>query len=160
MGGLYGHRNLNDALLREWVLSWDAKLFVDYIKSIQNEVNEEFETFLLESVEIVKGVASQEWSEEKGFFYDVIRGFMSEYMTYTYFRSNSSTASVANFHEVLLEPADSYTRKSLIQGYDYLQRGGIEIHHKGDLVGHIGEISDLFWNTFYDQYVVEIIMVQ
>ncbi len=154
IGGLYGHRNIDDTLLQKWILEWDETKVIDYIRSMEMEVDRELERYLIQTVRSVKQVTSENWSGRKGFFYDFIQRYLSDIMVYTYFCSSSSTISVANYHEVLLEPSDAFTKKSLIEGYKYVQRGGIDIYHRDKPIGHIGEMSTLFWDAFYKQYSV------
>ena len=157
MMGLYGHRNLNDKLLQEWILDWNDQKYVDYVNSnITIKPTDEFNNQLKEHIKLIKETASRGWSGEKGYFFDSIIKLMNQFIFNCYFRAGagSTIASVANFHEVLIEPADYHTKKALIEGYDYVEKGNVDIHLNGEIIGNIGHMSDLYWHAFYDEYIV------
>ncbi|PHG79763.1 hypothetical protein [Bacillus wiedmannii] len=155
MIGLYGHRNIDDNKLREWVLAWDEQRYVDYVFSVVKESYGDLDTVLRKQIQLVKSIASMEWDGEKGYFFDTIIQSMSQLMMNCYFRASSSIASVANFHEILIEPSDYYTNKCLIKGFDYVEKGNIYISYGGEVIGNIGTMSDLFWHSFYDEYIFQ-----
>ena len=157
MMGLYGHRNLNDKLLQEWILDWNDQKYVDYVNcNITIKPTDEFNNQLKEHIKLIKETASRGWSGEKGYFFDSIIKLMNQFIFNCYFRAGagSTIASVANFHEVLIEPADYHTKKALIEGYDYVEKGNVDIHLNGEIIGNIGQMSDLYWHAFYDEYIV------
>ena len=80
---------------------------------------------------------------------------MTPAMFYFFFRYDSSTANCGNYYEVLIEFVDESTKKKLMKGFDYIQTGRIALEKYGVVIGHIGQMSDLFWQTFYDQYIVD-----
>ncbi|RAI89637.1 hypothetical protein DET54_114105 [Paenibacillus pabuli] len=155
-GGLYGHRNIEDERLKEWINTWYAE---DYINFFRNNygvrMKAEFEDSLSKQVEIVKQVSSSITVAEGRYLFDDVMKYMTPAMFYCYFRYDSSTAYCGNYYEVLIEFADESTKKKLIKGYDYVQTGGITLEKNGEVIGHIGQMSDLFWHTFYDKYIVE-----
>ncbi|PEJ37510.1 hypothetical protein CN689_01005 [Peribacillus butanolivorans] len=155
MMGLYGHRNLNDKLLQEWILNWNDQKYVDYVNSNITSKSDEFNKHLVKHIQLIKEIASQEWSGEKGYFFDSIIQYMNQFIFNCYFRASSSIASVANFHEILIEPSDYYTNKCLIKGFDYVEKGNIYISYSGEVIGNIGTMSDLFWHSFYDEYILQ-----
>ncbi|WHY63652.1 hypothetical protein [Cytobacillus firmus] len=154
MIGLYGHRNIDDNKLREWILAWDEQRYVDYVFSVVKGNYEELDTVLRQHVQLVKSLATREWDGEKGYFFDSVIKPMNQFMINCYFRASSSIASVANFHEVLIEPSDYYTMKRLVEGFDYVRKGNIYISHDDELIANIGTMSDLFWHSFYDEYIL------
>lgn len=155
-GGLYGHRNIEDERLNEWIKTWDAKDYINFFRNYYGiGMNTEFEDSLAKQVEIVKVAASSITVSEDCYLFDEVMKYMTPAMFYCYFRYDSSTAYCGNYYEVLIEFADETAKKKLIEGYDYVQTGGITLEKNGEVIGHIGQISDLFWHTFYDQYIVD-----
>jgi|GEM_PF-6199108 len=156
MGGLYGHRNIEEERLKEWIISWKSE---DYVKFFCNyfgvEQDSEFKDFLRKQVETVKKVVLNISVSDKSYLFDEVIQYMTEAMFYCYFRFDSSTAFSGNYYEVLIEFADESTKKKIIKGYDYIETGGITLEKNGEVIGHIGHMSDLFWHTFFDQYIVE-----
>lgn len=155
MIGLYRHRNIDDNKLRDWVLAWDEQRYVEYVFSLIKGSYEDLDTVLRQDVQLVKSLASRGWDGEKGYFFDTLIKSMNQFMINCYFRASSSVASVANFHEILIEPSDYYTNKCLMKGFDYVEKGNIYISCGGDVIGNIGNMSDLFWHSFYDEYTFQ-----
>jgi hypothetical protein len=154
MIGLYGHRNLNDKLLQEWILNWNEQKYVEYVKSNITIKSDELNKHLIEHIELIKEIALQGWSGEKGYFFDSIIQHMNQFIFNCYFRGGLTIASVANFHEVLIEPTDYHTKKALVEGYDYVEKGNVDIYLNGEIIGNIGHMSALFWHAFIDEYIV------
>lgn len=155
-GGLYGHRNIKDEQLKDWIKTWDTEDYINFFINYYGiTMNAEFEDFLAKQVELVKQAASITTVSEDRYLFDEVMKYMTPAMIYCYFRYDGSTANCGNYYEVLIEFADESTKKKLIKGYDYVQTGGITLEKNGEVIGHIGQISDLFWHTFYDQYIVE-----
>ncbi len=156
MGGLYGHRNINDEHLKKWIIDWNPKEYVDScLNYFKIQETEEINSFLTKQVETVKEIASNISVSDESYLFDELMKFMTEAMFYCYFRFDSSTAYCGNFYEVLIGFADESTKKKILKGYDYIEAGGISLEKDGERIGHIGMMSDLFWHTFYDQYIVE-----
>ncbi|PGY51518.1 hypothetical protein [Priestia megaterium] len=155
MIGLYGHRNLNDKLLKEWILNWDEKKYVEYVNSQITIKTVEFNEHLIKHIQLIKEISASEWNGKKGYFFDSILPYMNQFILNCYFRAGSTIASVANFHEILIESADFQTKKVLIKGYDYVEKGNIDIYLDGEIIGSIGQMSNLFWHAFYDEYIVQ-----
>ncbi|SDM73218.1 hypothetical protein [Bacillus sp. OK048] len=155
MIGLYGHRNIDDEKLKKWVLNWDEQKYVSYVFSMFEPDSEELEDYLIQHVQLVKSVVSKEWKGERGYLFDVLIRLMNQQMMDCYFRASDSIASVANFHEILIKPSDYYTNKCLIKGFDYVEKGNIFISYEGEVIGNIGTMSDLFWHSFYDEYILQ-----
>lgn len=155
-GGLYGHRNIEDERLKEWIKAWDVGDLVNFLSDYYGIVcNTEFKDHLAKQVEIVKQVASSTTVSKDRYLFDEVLRYMNDAIFYCYFRYDGATAFCGNYYEVLIEFADESTKKELIKGFDYVQTGGITLEKDGEVVGHIGEMSDLFWHTFYDQYIVQ-----
>ncbi|HZG81781.1 MAG TPA: hypothetical protein VEZ13_13515 [Brevibacillus sp.] len=155
-GGLYGHRNIEDGRLKEWITAWNPQDYIDFFQSyfgIEHKIDDE--GFLTIQVERVKKAVLNVSVPDDRYLFDVVMRYMTEAMFYCYFRYDSSTAYCGNYYEVLIEFADESTKKKLIKGYEYVQTGGITLEKNGEVIGHIGQMSDLFWHTFYDQYIVE-----
>jgi hypothetical protein len=153
--GLYGHRKIDDKLLVDWLLGWDENKYATYVSSLYGIYDEDFKLGLKEDIQRIKEIVSKKREVEKGYYFDYILRFMNKDMINCYFRAGSSIVSVANFHEVLIEPADLNTRKKLIKGYELLDKGNIDIIMNNEHIGNIGTMSDLFWHAFYDEYIVE-----
>jgi hypothetical protein len=156
VGGLYGHRNIGNERLKEWIIAWNSedyvKFFGDYFRIEQNT---EIENFLSKQVELVKKAVLNISVSDKNSLFDEVLKYLTEAMFYCYFRFDSSTAYCANYYEVLIEFADESTKKKLLKGYEYIETGSIALEKNGEVIGHIGQMSDLFWHTFYDKYIVE-----
>ncbi|MGE9753265.1 hypothetical protein ACQP3R_10185 [Bacillus inaquosorum] len=155
-GGLYGHRNIEDERLKEWIKTWEAENYIHFFSNYYGVgMNAEFKDSLAKQVELVKQASSSITVSEDRYLFDEVMKYMTPEMFYCYFRYDSSTAYCGNYYEVLIEFADELTKKKLIKGYGYVQTGGITLEKNGEVIGHIGQMSDLFWHTFYDQYIIE-----
>jgi hypothetical protein len=84
-----------------------------------------------------------------------IRSMASRVIYDSYFRADNGVMNVGNLYEHLLLPTDVATMKRLIKGFDYPDIGSVTITQDGEVVGEIGVKSNMFWHTFYDNYVLE-----
>ena len=156
-GGIYGHRNIENERLEEWIKTWNVEDYRNFFRNYYGiEIEPKLESILSEQVEVVKKVSSSITASDDIYLFDAIMKHATPAMYYCYFRYDTSTAYCGNYYEVLLEFADETTKKMLIKGYDYVQVGGITLEKGGEVIGHIGQMSDLFWQTFFrKEYLCE-----
>jgi len=126
LGGLYGHRYINDEALRSWILAWNEEKYIKFVKRNHRELFDALgERGLSDQLRAYKEfVATMEWSGEPGFMFDAAYSLMNELMVPCYFRSGTSAVSVANYYELLLEPSNAFTKKNLFLDFIWQREGG------------------------------------
>jgi hypothetical protein len=157
MKGMYGHRNIDEELFKQWVLKWEEQDYIDYLRGIYKGNLQISNDRIKEMVRSIKELVKHLSGVDDGKLIDTVQMAMNPAMLYCYFRNGSNKLLIGNFHEVLLEASDYATHKKLLSGYDhdYLERGGIVIKNNGQIIGYIGEMSDLFWQTYFDEFVIQ-----
>lgn len=155
--GLYSFREIDDSKLREWILGWREKNLLSTVESKFGEQNDRAKSLLTDLVKGIKDAAVilPIDSHEPNFYYDTIYGLFSELIFKTYFKCNSNSLKVANYYEVLLEAANSKTKKLMINDDTIIKKSGITLKFSGKEKGYIGTVSDLYFAVFRDEYMRE-----
>ncbi|MEH7418974.1 hypothetical protein V7266_27475 [Neobacillus drentensis] len=175
-GFLVSYRQIDPDLLKDWVNSWEKSTFLEYTKTLKlidyDYMKEQVSTKLNEeSFDRVW----QEWVDEtihdltvKINAWDtpeslplhnlsIIENLMellknNRPIIHTYFRvpPGNRELRVANYMEILLEPLDIYTAKSIVDhsGLINLEIDSLDIDHVCSI--EISAISTLFLQTYYD----------
>lgn len=71
------------------------------------------------------------------------------------FQVSENAIRIANYYECFVIPVDAETKKKLIKGFDYSSIGAVNIYNGAEIVGCIGQKSDLIWSVFYDYFIYE-----
>lgn len=150
---LYGERFVKIECLKEWVNTWIVgkneknkieKIFGNDIEPIVELVNNQ----IVSIKNIVNSLKEEDdWCR--------IQGLCSRLIYDLYFKFDDQSIKVANFYECFLLPCDIRTKKKLIEGFQYKEIGRVNIVKDGNLVGSIGEKSDVIWSVFYDDFILE-----
>ena len=80
-------------------------------------------------------------------------GCLSSMAYNTFFKVKNGAIRIANYYECLVKPGNSKTHKRIIHGYDHLTIGEVNFYHETELIGTLGQKSDLIWSVFYDYFV-------
>lgn len=151
---LYGHREIDIGKLKEWVNGWQKDKFLDVLNKKFGHIQPLIKHNMEGIIDAIKGLQSIYGDEE---YYEALISNISPVIMDIYFKHDDSSIKVANFYEVLLYPTDLETKKKLIKGYEYEQKkiGEVVIKESNNVIGVIGEKSDLIWIVFYDDFIVE-----
>ena len=151
---IYGHRNIDIKKLRKWVNEWEKDKFLDTMIKRFGHAQSLKELNIVKMIDKLKRLLNELGDEE---YYDTLILVVSPAIMDAYFKYDDSSIKVANFYEILLHPMNLETRKKLIRGYDFETKktGEVLIREENKTIGVIGEKSDLIWNVFYNDFIVE-----
>jgi hypothetical protein len=152
---LYIEEKIDMNCLRRWVRKWDRGMLA---KRLHEMVEPCSDTTL--SGDVLSGYIAKiqefvDLSTNAAVCLHNMRSMLSRGIYDSYFRADNGLMNVGNLYELLLLPTDVATKKKLIKGFDYSESGLVKITHDGEIVGEIGVKSDLFWHTFYENYILE-----
>ena len=150
---LYGDRNVNVKDLREWA----AQLSIEKIDKIDiagkcmelSVLEKEILQIQMDSFkEIVTNLSdNDDWRN--------YQQFVSKVFYHAFFKVSDNAIRIANYYECLIIPANIYTKKKIIEGFEYTETGEINIFENNNLIGCIGLMSDLLWSVFVDYFVLD-----
>lgn len=151
---LYGHTNINLEALKRWAnsLSVDEKVQVEIGGEVIVLNDQTREILRYQTQEFAKLVnhlkEGDDWRNCQK---------ITNHMFYNAFvRTSNSAIKIADFYECLIVPSNMKTYKKVIQGFDYINIGTINIKdNQGNVIAIMGTKSDLIWTTFYEYFVNE-----
>lgn len=144
---IHGDRSVNISDLKNWVNSFNIRdMYPHYLRNTitDSAVEAQFLGFK-------KIVLSLDNSEDWRSYY----GILSPIALKSLFQVAENAIRIANYYECFIIPVDAETKKKLIKGFDYSSIGSVHIHNGTEVVGCIGEKSDLIWSVFYDYFIHE-----
>ena len=150
---MYGDRHIKINDLKTWAL----QLSVDDIKSgniggMDVVVNSlEVEILKLQVETFKKGLNNLEDGDD----WRILQRVCSPLFYNAFFKVGNNAIRIANYYECLIVPSDIETKKKIIQGFDYLDIGAINLYNEDKAVGCIGMKSDLIWSVLYDYFIFE-----
>jgi hypothetical protein len=137
----------------EWIKKWDEETISKYCLE---KFGKDAEIFAKVSVEQTREI--QKWAKEliennsPDTIY-AIHSVFTDIIWQTFYRSGNSSIYFANYHELLLAPADVHTIKNISKGFDYTENGEINFLKNGKVVAQISEASNLFFRILHDEYI-------
>lgn len=154
---LYGETNVqHDALKR-----WANNLVCPSIERIEKAVPSASEDDLLLIQRVlgsqIEGVKLETNDLKENDDWRNLSGIFSRYFYKFLVCYRENAIRIANYYECFIAPAEPLTSKAIIEGYpDTLSEiGGVGLYEDGNLIGHIGQKSDLIWSAYFDYFIVE-----
>ena len=154
---MYAERKIDNSSYKEWVSSWDEDKFITFIQQKFPELSNSLIEQISYPIKASKQVCNIFDGNEEDCLSYQIRKLFSPAIFECYYKFDNSTLAVANLYETLILPSDLRTQKCLMKGYEseYIETGKIDIKFNGNIIGEIGEMSDLYWTVFNDKFIRE-----
>lgn len=146
--------HVNIEALKRWV----NRLSVDTISQV--EIGGNLIKLENQTLEIIK-IQIEEFSKiinclKQGDEWSTYPSSISTLFYNIFIRIDNSSIRIADFYECLIVPSNIKTYKKIIQGFDYIDVGSINIRDDhGNRIATIGIKSDLIWTTFHEYFITE-----
>jgi len=143
----YVESQIDKEILKDWVNNWNEEKYIVFLKN--RFLNVQFDDSFKKQVQLAKLMIV----EEKNHIRTVNRWIMDYF-----YKFDNSSMLIANLFETVLVPSDLYTQKALIKGFDdnIEEKGNIKLMINNKISGNIGEVSDLYFLIFHDNFVQEV----
>lgn len=138
---LYGERNIKIDALKRWA------------KSLSISKEDPSYGLFKDQLDVFKDLISKLMPGDywKNVLYSVSHYFMGYFL-----KRHNSAIRIANYYECFIAPVDIETHKKILAGYPpYTSTGEVVLRDNNEIIGSIGEKSDLLWSVFKDYFIVE-----